>query len=144
MAQNLADLFGLDRCIECGACSDACPSARNGGIRPDATVSAVRDNGTADGVWRCLQCHRCAMVCPQEIDVSGMIAALRNISSDNGDAPERFIRTGKQVCKTGKTFVIAGRTESQRKDLGLSTEPLSDESLAKMRKSLKEAGFDYE
>ena len=134
--------FGLDRCIECGTCTDSCPSARHGGIVPDKVVKDVSEGRKTADVWKCLQCHRCSSVCPQDIDVAGLICHLRNQASAEGDIPERFSRSAKQMKKDLRMYPIIGRTASQRSDLGLSTGEMSDEEKDEVSKMLRGAGFD--
>ena len=134
--------FGVDRCIECGTCTDSCPSARHGGIVPDKVVKDVSEGRKAADVWKCLQCHRCSSVCPQDIDVAGLICHLRNQASAEGDIPERFSRSAKQMKKDLRMYPIIGRIASQRSDLGLSTGEMSDEEKDEVSKMLRGAGFD--
>ncbi len=134
--------FGLDRCIECGSCTDVCPSARHGGIVPDQTVKAVSEGKEAVNIWKCLQCHRCSAVCPQEIDVAGLICHLRNEASSKGDIPERFRRSAAQMKKDLRMSPIIGRTAAQRSDLGLSTGEIPEEDKAAVSSMLKGVGFD--
>ena len=134
--------FGLDRCLECGSCTDVCPSARHGGIIPDKTVKDVSEGRPAENVWKCLQCHRCSAACPEGIDVAGLICSLRNEASSKGDIPERFSRSAKQMSKDLRMYPIIGRTVSQRSDLGLSTGEISEEERTKVKAMLRGAGFD--
>ena len=134
--------FGLDRCIECGSCTDVCPSARHGGIVPDQTVKAVSEGKEIVNIWKCLQCHRCSAACPQEIDVAGLICHLRNEASSKGDIPERFRRSAAQMKKDLRMSPIIGRTVAQRNDLGLSTEEISEEDKRAVSGMLKGASFD--
>lgn len=106
----------LDRCASCGACTQACPSARHGGVVPDESVSLVVGGRVPERIWDCLLCHRCTMACPEGIDVAEMMSMLRNAS---GDTPERFLRAADRVYRTGRTVQPSGRTASQREALGL-------------------------
>ena len=134
--------FDLDRCIECGTCTDSCPSARHGGIVPDKVVKDVSEGRKATDVWKCLQCHRCSSVCPQEIDVAGLICHLRNQASAEGDIPERFSRSAKQMKKDLRMYPIIGRTATQRSELGLSTGEIPEEERELVSGMLRGAGFD--
>ena len=134
--------FGLDRCLECGSCTDACPSARHGGIVPDKVVKDVSEGRQVENVWKCLQCHRCSAACPEDIDVAGLICHLRNEASSKGDIPERFRRSAAQMKKDLRMSPIIGRTVTQRSDLGLSTGEISEEEKNKVSGMLKGAGFD--
>ena len=134
--------FGQDRCIECGSCTDVCPSARHGGIVPEKTVKDVNEGKEPVDVWKCLQCHRCSAVCPQDIDIAGLICHLRNEASSKGDIPERFRRSAAQMKKDLRMSPIIGRTVTQRSDLGLSTGEISEEERNTVSEMLRGAGFD--
>ena len=134
--------FGLDRCLECGSCTDVCPSSRHGGIVPDRVVKDVSEGKSVEDVWKCLQCHRCSAACPEGIDVAGLICHLRNEASMKGDIPERFSRSAKQMQKDLRMYPIIGRTVLQRSDLGLSTGEISEEERDEVKAMLKGAGFD--
>ena len=134
--------FGADRCLECGSCTDACPSARHGGIVPDEAVRNYNEGKSVADVWKCLQCHRCSAECPEGIDVAGLICHLRNEASSRGDIPERFARSAKQMSKDLRMYPMIGRTVSQRADLGLSTGEISEEDRNAVSKMLRGPGFD--
>ena len=132
-------LLDLDRCISCGACTDACPSARYGGVIPDEGVASVIGGKVPDRIWDCLMCHRCSMACPQEIDVAEMMTLLRSISDD---IPERYLRTAVQVYRTGRTVTASKRTASQRESLGLL--PAGDADTDELRPVLDREGWPRE
>ena len=134
--------FGLDRCLECGSCTDVCPSARHGGIVPEKAVKDASEGRRPENVWKCLQCHRCSAECPEGIDVAGLICHLRNEASSRGDIPERFVRSAKQMSKDLRMYPIIGRTASQRADLGLSTGEIPEDDRETVSKMLRGPGFD--
>ena len=134
--------FGADRCMECGSCTDVCPSARHGGIVPDEVVKNYNEGKPVVNVWKCLQCHRCSAECPEGIDVAGLICHLRNVASSRGDIPERFTRSAKQMSKDLRMYPMIGRTASQRADLGLLTGEISEDDRQRVSKMLRGPGFD--
>lgn len=130
--------FGQYRCIECGLCDEACPSARHGGIVPSSAVKAYCDRTEPSDVWSCLQCRRCDSACMEGVNVSGIIRAFRERSYESGTAPERFMRAEKQFLSELRMYPMIGRTVNQRKDLGLDTVPIDPEEEERYRSSLKE------
>ena len=134
--------YGLDRCLECGSCTDACPSPRHGGIVPDKVVKDVSEGRQAENVWKCLQCHRCSAACPEDIDIAGLICHLRNLEAAKDNIPERFRRSAKQMSKDLRMYPIIGRTASQRADLGLSTGEISEDDKEQVGRMLRGPGFD--
>lgn len=136
---EITELLDLKRCVSCGACTDACPSARHGGIVPDAAVASVIDGEFPERIWDCLMCHRCSMACTQDIDVAEMMAILRNISDG---IPERYVRTAVQVYRTGRAASPSKRTESQRDVLGLS--PADDADADALRKVLDREAWPHD
>ncbi len=119
---TLAKRFDLERCRHCGACSQACPSAKAGGVLPDAVVDSVLREEEPEGIWDCLLCHRCMAACPVDIDIVMLMTRLRHRSALAGEAPDRFRRTGGILIREGRGFPTSRRVETQRKSLGL--EPL--------------------
>lgn len=128
------DLSGLNlsECTGCGSCADACPSARNGGFRPDEAVDTVLKGGSPEGIWTCLMCHRCSSACPSDVDVSGLMLVLRNASAARGEAPARFKQTLDTVSREGKVAVPKGRTVQMREDLGLPSADVDEGTKAEI------------
>lgn len=140
----LVPIFSLDECVECRACSEACPSYRNGGLDPQKTISNVIGNLEPSQIWTCLQCHRCTLICPQEIDVAGMMLALRGIDAKKGNAPEKYKKATAAMIKDGCVSIPKGRMELLRKDLGLSEVKADERSVKELNSILRSAGFPYE
>ena len=141
---ELTSTFGLDECVECRACSDACPSCRNGGVDPQLTILSLMTGGEIKDVWKCLVCHRCSMTCPQDIDVAGMMLALREFSSKEEGVPETLKRTYKAFASDGKVSLPKGRMESVRKELGLSDVVRDQNAVEELNEIMKEVGVPDE
>lgn len=109
----------LKRCIACGACTRACPSARNGGFVPDEFIRDLnRDRFTGD-VWKCLQCYRCLHVCRLGINVPATVMDVRKDMALRGDAPEKIPLAVDAAVTNGTPFAPSPRVAKQRKELNL-------------------------
>lgn len=141
---ELRENFHLHTCLRCGQCTERCPSARNGGIEPDKVVASVLDGSETLKIWDCLLCHRCMEVCPSDINLVMLITRLRHRSALQGQAPDRFLRTGAILVKEGRGFPSNPRMEKMRSELGL--EPLVDDDRAmrELGKIISRTRFAYE
>jgi heterodisulfide reductase subunit C len=65
-------------------------------------------------IWQCTSCHTCSTRCPQQVDVAGMIDALRAISRGAGvAAPSTAVPVFNQI------FLDAVRERGRIFELGL-------------------------
>lgn len=80
------------------------------------------------------------MACPQEIDVAGMMLALREIDAKEGRTPESVRRTYKAFVSDGKVGLPKGRMEALRKELGLSDVVRDQKIVDELNELMKEAG----
>jgi heterodisulfide reductase subunit C2 len=83
-SQNLAD------CYQCGTCAASCPLCSSMDLLPDTLILHLRFGmpGVLDRrtFWVCVGCDGCVEHCPRAIDVSKVMAALRQISiQESGD-----------------------------------------------------------
>lgn len=85
----------LAGCYECGTCTASCPFSAAMEVQPDALIRRLRfglpDVLEPNTCWVCVGCDACTVRCPRAIDVSRVMAALRQI----------------QLQSTGDRLVIA-------------------------------------
>ena len=84
------------------------------------------------------------MECPQDIDVAGMMLALREIDSKGGHAPETVRRSLKAFRSDGKLSLPKGRAEALRKELGLSEVVRDQRIVDEVNAIMKRAGVPDE
>ena len=73
------------RCYQCAKCSSGCPVADGADRKPHELVRMVQTDQrqavlTSRFIWACTSCHTCTTRCPQQVDIAGMIDALREMS----------------------------------------------------------------
>ncbi|MGD0274070.1 MAG: 4Fe-4S dicluster domain-containing protein [Gaiellaceae bacterium] len=84
------------QCFQCGQCLGACPNGFDLDQGPRRVVRLILSEDTekllaSEDVWRCSECRECTDVCPMEVDVAGMMAAVRELQVTFGGVrcPER-------------------------------------------------------
>ncbi len=79
------------RCYQCVKCTSGCPLADQFDLTPNQVMRGVQFENTrvleSKAIWLCASCHTCATRCPQEINVTGVMDALRIESRRRGVPP---------------------------------------------------------
>jgi len=69
------------RCYQCNKCSSGCPLADRFDLIPNQVMRSVQLNDPlvleSKAIWLCASCQTCTTRCPQQIDVTGVMNALR-------------------------------------------------------------------
>jgi heterodisulfide reductase subunit C len=84
-ALKVEELSGqnLFACYQCGECSSGCPMSEEMDLLPNQVIrylqlgfSEVLGSKTP---WVCSSCLTCSVRCPKEVDIAGIMEALRTI-----------------------------------------------------------------
>ncbi|MCL2575478.1 MAG: 4Fe-4S dicluster domain-containing protein [Defluviitaleaceae bacterium] len=82
--QQMEMLSGTDinKCMKCGRCSAACPSAADMDIMPHQFVSYLARGDVdsllnSNSLWQCLSCFACVQRCPRGVMPANLIEAAR-------------------------------------------------------------------
>ncbi|MBT4888171.1 MAG: hypothetical protein HON65_01275 [Rhodospirillales bacterium] len=79
------------KCYQCIKCTSGCPLADQFDLTPNQVMRSVQLNDISvlesKSIWLCASCHTCATRCPQQIDVTGVMDALRIESRKRGVKP---------------------------------------------------------
>ncbi len=72
-------------CYQCGKCVGSCPVAPNMSVSPRQMMQLIKlgqENEVfrADTSWYCLSCSTCSARCPREIDIPGVMEAIRHLA----------------------------------------------------------------
>jgi len=99
---------GLDRCLECGKCTSACPMGEiyeefTYAISPRGIIEKAK---TDDGIlysaclWHCLECDECTNACVSGIKYREFMRKLRDLARRCGVIP-----SGIACRRCGKIFL---------------------------------------
>ena len=129
--------LGLDRCIQCGACTASCPAARFTDYSPRQIVKKVIENDRSvlesEMIWSCFYCYSCNMRCPRNNSPVTIVQVLRQMAINEGIGVEKlgyFVEIGEYLAKSGASRVPGTGIKNMERDLG--------ENWIKFKKNLEE------
>ena len=96
------------KCIQCGACTSACPIATYFEFSPRKIVYLTKKLRNLDysKLWECIQCSMCSTVCPQGVPVYKLIAEIRGKKQ-----PPSIRELVSNIMKTGVSTLPLYRSE---------------------------------
>jgi heterodisulfide reductase subunit C len=113
----------VERCFKCSVCALVCPIQYLEEYSP--TQSYVYDLFTCDNalanpnLWSCASCHKCTEICPQDVNPARVFLNLKELSFEQGLAPQTVTSLIKTIVTTGSSFPVTSVTERLREQLGL-------------------------
>jgi heterodisulfide reductase subunit C len=105
----------LSHCIQCGTCSATCPSAPFMDYTPRRLIGLINANYKEDVLksntfWYCASCYHCTVRCPRDIDIAGLMYALKRYSMWKNQYQEGLIGPTfsetfvKSIINTGRMY----------------------------------------
>jgi len=126
-------------CFQCGTCTADCPIARfSDSYRPRQILRmaqlGLKDRVlSSDQLWLCAACYTCVDHCPQDVEISSVIRALRNIAVREGYMPPAFKELAGAIMETGLAYKIPELRLKRRQETGLPPLPKADvQSIVKL------------
>jgi len=126
-------------CFQCGTCTADCPIARfSDSYRPRQILRmaqlGLKDRVlSSDQLWLCAACYTCVDHCPQDVEISSVIRALRNIAVREGHMPPAFKELAGAIMETGLAYKIPELRLKRRQETGLPPLPKTDvQSIVKL------------
>jgi len=117
--------LGLDRCIQCGACTASCPAARFTDYSPRQIVKKVLENDRSilesEMIWSCFYCYSCNMRCPRNNSPVTIVQVLRQMAINEGFGVEKlgyFVEIGEYLADNGASKVPGAGIKNMERDLG--------------------------
>jgi heterodisulfide reductase subunit C len=119
-------------CFQCGTCTADCPIARFSDTYRPRKLMRMTQLGlkerilSSDVLWLCAACFTCVDRCPQDVEIAGILRALRNLAVKEGFIPRVFKDLGVNVEKTGLAYAIPELRLRKREEQGLPPLPKAD------------------
>lgn len=109
----------LQRCFHCRKCTAGCPVAAAMDVKPNALVKLVQRGERAkalgsSAIWLCASCETCTTRCPNQVDVAGMMDALRQLSLESRTAPRE-----KNIAAFHQAFLGSIRKNGRINETGM-------------------------
>jgi len=126
-------------CFQCGTCTADCPIARFSDTYRPRQILRMAQLGlkdrvlSSDQLWLCAACYTCVDHCPQDVEISSVIRALRNIAVKEGYMPPVFKELAGAIMETGLAYKIPELRLKRRQEVGLPALPKANvESVSKL------------
>jgi len=122
LAGKYFDVQFLEKCYECKACVEDCPSAKSlDSYDPNRVIGEVLEGRLEEvlhskDIWRCLECYTCYELCPHRIGMVSVFSKLKELATSRGLAPFGIKAAQNSFKKEG---ALAEIIEISRKRLGL-------------------------
>lgn len=94
--ETVPDGSRIKLCLQCGACSGACPFGFAMEHPPHSIIAAMRAGSIEevladDSAWMCISCYACTQVCPAQIPVTkGLTTRIKEELVFGGNVPPEF------------------------------------------------------
>jgi heterodisulfide reductase subunit C len=120
------------RCFQCGTCTGGCPIHA---LDPDyncrriirMALIGLRDEVLKSKlIWYCSTCYTCYERCPQDVKITDIMNALKNIAVKEGFIHPSFKAQMEAIEKHGRLIEVSEFEERMREKAGLS--PILDSS----------------
>lgn len=109
----------VEECYQCGKCSAGCPLAFEMDILPSRTMRYIQLGMRekvlkSHTIWLCASCETCSTRCPKEVDIAGVMDALRIIARQEG-----YVEQEPEISTFYKVFLSNMRRFGRIYELGL-------------------------
>lgn len=119
LAQEISAMIeqNIAGCYQCGKCTAGCPLAFAMEIPPHEIIRLVQLGRREEAlnshtIWLCVSCQTCTSRCPKNIDIAGVMDALRVLAYRQGQT-----RTEKEIALFHKLFLDTVERYGRIKDL---------------------------
>lgn len=116
---------GITRCFSCGTCTAGCPVREiDEKYNPRKIIRMVllgmREEVLAsEFIWLCSTCYTCYDRCPQDVHLTDIMTALRNMAAREGHVHPAFREQARLVGTFGRLYEVEDFDNKKRQKMGL-------------------------
>jgi heterodisulfide reductase subunit C len=117
----------IRRCFACGTCTASCPVREvteryNPRRIIHMTVLGLKERVlSSDFIWLCSTCYACYERCPQDVRITELMHAIKNVAVREGYIHPSFRSQVELIRDHGRLYDITGFENERRIELGLPT-----------------------
>ncbi len=132
------------KCFACGTCTASCPVRAIDAIFNPRKIIRMVLLGMKDEVlknefvWLCTACYSCQERCPQDVKITELMVALKNIAVKEGYIHQSYIAQIEALFNNGNLYELDDFVNKKRAKLGL---PERRGVIEDTRKLLEEGKF---
>lgn len=139
----------IKSCFQCGTCTASCPIRVVDEIyNPRKIIRMVllgmRDEVLkSEAIWLCTYCYTCQERCPQDVSITDLMFALKNIATKEGHMHPSYLPQIDVLSKFGRMYEITDFDNKKREKVGLPLIQNTNETVEAVlvqEKLMKEAG----
>ena len=115
----------ITKCFACGTCTASCPvRAIDAVFNPRKIIRMVllgmkKEVLTNEFVWLCTACYSCQERCPQDVRITDLMLALKNIAVKEGYIHSSYIAQIEALYTNGNLYELDDFTNKKRGKIGL-------------------------
>ncbi len=115
----------VTRCFACGTCTLSCPVREiDEKFNPRRIIHMIllgmKDEVLkSDFIWLCTACYACSERCPQDVGITDLMNALKNIAVEEGYVHPSYIEQVKALSQFDGLYEISDYDNKKREKLGL-------------------------
>jgi len=131
----------LTRCFACGTCTAGCPVREiDEKYNPRKIIRMIllgmRDTVLqSEFIWLCSTCYTCYDRCPQDVQLTSIMTALRNMAVREGYVHPAFREQARLVGTFGRLYEIEDFDNKKRQKMGLPAVKKVFDDVKKMTQS---------
>ena len=128
----------IRRCFSCGTCTASCPVREvTDRYNPRRIIRMVvlglREQVlSSDFIWLCSTCYSCHERCPQDVHITELMHAIKNVAVREGYVHPSFRAQVDLLRQHGRLYDITGFENEKRVENGLPAISERAEAFAKM------------
>jgi heterodisulfide reductase subunit C len=132
-------------CFACGTCTASCPIREiDDRYNPRKIIRMVllgmkEEVLKSDFIWLCSTCYSCYERCPQDVKITDLMTALKNMAVAAGHLPPAFKLQGDLLKANGRLYEIDEFDNKKREKMGL---PMVKPKVDEVARVMELSGFN--